>query len=335
MLELIEGWDPIGQAGAAATVGAGYGWSFAGSTIEINNTQARNGALCLRIGSNTSDLATYALSPSPVKTAGFAFKTSSVAAAQDRPIGGIVTSGGVRYRLCLAPTNDFLQLRRDNTVIWTDVEPIALNVYAYYEISVNRTSGRIIVRRNNTERVDLAEAVASDPAGVFCGSNNTKPTGYNGFTDDIYAKSDGVFLGDSAAAYVFPTSDNTPQDWVPSVGPDGFQMLNNLPPDNAQYVEGSVIGDISNYNFPAPPPVVFAVHGITTVTRGVRTGAGIEKMATQLVIGGTPYQSADYVVPQTTPAWHREIYPINPATTMPWQPADVASGFIAGFERKT
>lgn len=328
----MEGFDVYG-AGVFATVGVGSGWTSNGGNIVSGDS--RNGTFCLSTGGGTNHNSTFGLVNQPRRGLGFAAKCTSLPPGSTRGIGGFTTTSGNYINIGIPSGGSNYALYNGTTLVASLSKIAVAGVYDYIEMDYNAATGAITIRINETEEVlTTSTIVGGDINGLRFGRNSGS-VGLPGlFIDDVYVTDNGDLLGDRAVITTFPDADLLNQDWVPNPGPDGFDMLNNVPP-TADYVEAVNLGDVSDFDFPALPVTAFQVEAVMISPRWVRTAASVEEATAHVIIAGTPYSLTPVIVPQTTPIWDRFVWGENPATLTQWLPAEIQTGFEAGIERTT
>jgi len=334
--DLLEAWEPLGLINVSGL--AGYGWTFSG-TQNIVSGQQRSGTRCLEHG-GLPDFAQFPLPAGGTKSCGLAFKytTGLVPDARANPIFYFQFASGnpIWVRLNGAGV---LTIVDNTTDIAVGTTPLNVGTYYYLE-AVCTSAGNISVYLNYTGAgAPVAEVSATFPArgninifriGWFSTiSNASMPVQYY---DDIYVDDTGALYGDAAVLYDFPTGNDTPQDWVPSSG-NAWERIDNVPLDAAQYIEATVAGDTSSFDFGGYTETLFQVHGAALNVNWLRTGAGIETARQGVKVGGTDYFGTTATVPQTTAEWRRDYWQLNPATGTQWLPADFQGGSIATLDR--
>jgi hypothetical protein len=338
--ELLEAWEPL-QAGVTLSGFAGYGWTFDGSSQIITGEQ-RSGTRALRL--TTTQGAFYPLALGNIKVAGFAVKytTANASGTRANPIALFVFSVGNPIWLRFTEGGT-LQIMDDTTPIATGTTVINIGSYAYIEMVINNNTGEIDVYLNNpgggvpTPEVSATFTPRAGQVSIFrFGWLNTISSGSAStrYYDDIYVDDAGLLYGDSAVLYDFPASDGVAQDWTPSSVP-AWERINNVPVDAAQYIEATTASDVSTFGFDGYSETIFQLYGVGLIANWLRTGATAETARIGPNISGTDYFDAAVTVPQTTAEWARSYWEQNPATSSPWAPADVQTGFSASLERVT
>lgn len=331
-VDWMEGFEPL-EAGNLSTVGVGYGYTgSSGSGTQINSSDARNGSKCLRISNGSSNYQRFLLSGGTNRGVGCAVKYTGTPAYFE-PIVGFF-DGSDWYGVGIN-TAGVLCVFDGNSVQDTGTVPLTASVYYYVEFSFNTATGAYTARLNESDDVltgtmSTAGTISSIQFGYH---TNVGGVGTVRFVDDAYSTSDGSLLGDRTVDYRFPTADGSNQDWTPATGGDGFDMIDNVPVDAADYVEASTAADVSDFDFGAMGVTAYEVEAVMLIANWLRTGATSETARTRVNIGGSNYPGATVTVPQTTATWARQIWDENPDTSVDWVPADVQSSFDAGLER--
>jgi hypothetical protein len=336
--DLLEAWEVL-PTGTFAPVG--YGWSF-GSTPEIVAGQQRSGTRCMFM-SGVADFATFPLSNTNEKIAGFAWKytTSPSDVARANPIAyfTFASSSPVWIRL---NGSSRLSIMFGTTQLASGTTVLNVSTYYFIELHVNRSTGNVNVYLN-FDGVGSPVAEVSANVGALTtfatfrlGWFNTISSSSNtdNYIDDIYVFNGSQPFGDSAVLYRFPVSNNTPQNWVPSSG-NAWDRIDNVPLDPAQYIEAAAANDKSNFNFAGFSQTIYQVYATQVVTNWLRTGATAETAQQGFNIGGTDYYAPPRTVPQTTAEWVRDIFQLNPATTSQWLPSEIQTGSVGSLFRAT
>lgn len=105
--------------------------------------------------------------------------------------------------------------------------------------------------------------------------------------DETTAKNNAP-LGDVRMFTLFPNADLAEQDWTCSSGVNRFDLLDNVPATNANYISAALAGDVSEFTAPDLPPNVAAVYGCTMTIRAMKNDAGTCKVFGSIVgpLGG-------------------------------------------------
>lgn len=130
------------------------------------------------------------------------------------------------------------------------------------------------------------------------------------------------FLGPVIVASLLPTADVS-LNWTPSTGANGYSILDNIGPNDAQFIQA-----------PNPPPApyvcslsdlpleVTSVRGIMTVVRAAKVDGGDGSLQNGVISAATPVSGSDRAITATQTYW-RDIFEEDPATSAAWLPAAV------------
>lgn len=122
-------------------------------------------------------------------------------------------------------------------------------------------------------------------------------------------------------------------NWTPSTGTTGYTILDNVPPNDAQYLSAPY--SVEAPNFPAAyegtlsslPIETTSVKGVITYVRAAKSDGGDGSLQVGLVSNpeeGAPVEvdGADRPITVAQTYW-RDIFEIDPATSSAWTPASV------------
>jgi len=130
------------------------------------------------------------------------------------------------------------------------------------------------------------------------------------------------FLGSCIVASLDPTSD-VALNWTPSTGANGFSILDNRPPNDAQYIQA---GDPPPAAYEATlsnlPPDVTSVRALQTMVRAAKVDGGDGNLQNSLVSGASVSNGADRAITSAFTYW-LDVFEVDPATSAPWTPAAV------------
>ena len=193
-----------------------------------------------------------------------------------------------------------------NTLLYTSPNgEIPTDAYTYLEMKIDAGSGILQVWKNgNVKVVELSGVIVGGQFNAYgWGKNNG---GGPAYLDDVYV-TDGNLLGAQRCYYLAPNADQAPQDWTPATGTDGFAMIDNTPPNPAEYITASVVGNISKFACADLPMVSANVNGmrLCSVQELASSGSG-DTVSTALIGTGT-YTGAS-VSANTLPIFYNDIF---------------------------
>lgn len=220
---------------------------------------------------------------------------------------------------------------RGASIAATSDPVVYAGAYQHFE-AVNGPAG-LEVRINGVTVVNVpyVAAVAGPVGQVKLGANSFPLTGANGINMDVddFVIWDGTglisndFVGDVKVYTRFPTSDGSDQDWTPSVGSDGFAMIDNVPPqDQTEYLSAPALGSPpdplrSTFGVGDFPEEIVAVRGVMLATRAWKTDAGNAKIQTGVRVNSSEVTGAERAI-SMAPVWYADVYEVNPETSSVW-----------------
>lgn len=188
-------------------------------------------------------------------------------------------------------------------------------------------------------RVEGLPKIEADTLGIsdtisqiFIGTRVTNTSAVHPFywKDFVVYNGDGTenndFLGTVLVVGMTPTADAA-LNWTPSTGTTGYEILDNVPPNDAQYITA-----------PNPPPAAYkcqmsdlppdvtSVKGIMTFVRAAKTDGGDANLQVGVISDptGTPATALGDNRPITiAQTYWRDWFETDPKTGDPWLPAAV------------
>lgn len=171
-------------------------------------------------------------------------------------------------------------------------------------------------------------AAAAQPGQIAWGGRNVNtdvcPTWY--LKDLVIWNGTGTyntdFLGSVLVHSLLPDSDVS-LNWTPSTGAVGWSILDNAPPNDAEYIAA-----------PNPPPAAYlatltdlpedvtSVKGIMTFVRAAKTDGGDASLQTSVVSNGDTADGANRPITIAQTYW-RDLFETDPDTLAPWLPEAV------------
>lgn len=130
------------------------------------------------------------------------------------------------------------------------------------------------------------------------------------------------FLGSVLVHSLAPVSD-VQLNWTPSTGATGWPILDNVPPNDAQYISAGT---------PAPNPYicevsdlpieVTSVKALMSVVRARKTDGGDGSLQVSAISQGDIVSGANRPITTAMTYW-RDVFETDPDTGLPWSPAAV------------
>lgn len=260
--------------------------------------------------------------------AGFSSETQSF-------LSFATTDNTIRYEIRLRP-NGGLEITRTASqivVATADFPVVRSNSWNLIETFVNVVTGEIEIRRN-----DIPVLTYTDPAPFggligIVGFPNGNPGGGGNV---CYSKNIVIYNGQGTSVNDFqgnvivtdlrPTADVTLGGWTTSSGSTAWDLLDETPPNDADYIEADdappLPAEVTFSNLPAD---VTSVRGLISITRAFKTDGGDGNLETSLSPNGVDYDvGADNPV-TTAATYYFDVSQVSPDTAAAWTPAEVDS----------
>lgn len=82
------------------------------------------------------------------------------------------------------------------------------------------------------------------------------------------------FMGEWQCMYLPPNGDTAEADWVPSTGVDEYACIDEVDPNDADYVSSTTSGDLSEYAFTDLPEDITVIRGVQVIGRLSKSDTG-------------------------------------------------------------
>ena len=339
MLLWIDGFDHYGSTANRLLEGA-----YAGaSQVTLSNLNPRTGARHARIqGGFETGLRRVFGADKTVVGIGHAFlipslptDSTSVCLASPRN-----NANAIQCSITVTSTGQLVVTdgNMDGPVLATGPVSVVPGSYQHFEcrLTLEGTTLSVEARLNGVTVLNasgLEVTVPGPMAQVLIGCSGQGTFGFPAFmaVDDLYAwdgegTANNDFVGDKKVYTAFPTSDGAEQEWTPSVGSDGFAMLDNVPPQDAiEFLSaeiGGSGGERSSFGIDDFPAEIVSIAGLMTATRFWKTDAGDARTVVSVVSDAVEEPGAEHAL-SISPRWYHDVFEVDPATGTPWTLADV------------
>jgi hypothetical protein len=333
-----DGFDHYGSVVAYLTQGP-YA-AVSGVTLTTADPGPRTGLRCARVsgGFNTGLRRVFG-GDVDVAGVGFAFVLPSLPSDNNSVCLASFRDGGNNptASLMVGSTGQLILKAGSGvgTVLSTSDPCVLAGSYQHFECRYEEATGSFEARINGVTRISVvgAAVIAGPTAQVQIGTSGQGTFGYPAYmgVDDLYAWDDSSggaadFIGDKKVYTRFPASDGTFQDWIPSVGADGYAMLDNNPPNDAvDYLTALNVGsaeDRSEFGIAPFPVEVVSVAGVVIATRLFKTDAGDAKVQVGVISGAAEALGEEHAL-SMAPTWYHDVFETDPNTATVWSLAAV------------
>lgn len=146
------------------------------------------------------------------------------------------------------------------------------------------------------------------------------------WNDDGDANND--FIGPASVETIFPVADTAVADFTPVGDSDGFDCIDNVPPDgDTTYIAGANEGDVSEFELGTLPPETEIIKAVYIPFLGKLEDAGIGNAQVSLVSGADVSLGPDTVLTTAYTYWGG-IHDVDPATGLEWTKAGLEAALV-------
>jgi hypothetical protein len=200
------------------------------------------------------------------------------------------------------------------------------------KISISDASGTIGLYVNGVSKLSAtgldtkgsaSESTVSQIEHLVAMSDTTAG-GYTYLKDLVYwdtsGSSNNDFLGDVSVVTLRPTADSS-LTWTPSTGSTGWNLIDELPASDADYISTATTG-ANVFDLEDLPPEYVGVKALVSIIRMNKNDGGTAKVQVGLLSGGDEDTGADRPVTSAPTFWY-DISEQNPDTASAWTPTAV------------
>jgi hypothetical protein len=339
MLLWVDGFDHYGGDELNLTAGGSYSEVTEGSTndVTIVTSQFRTNthSLCLD-ANNASDtigaLVRKAFPNGALTQFGVGFAVYLPFLPATTPEQQVVFrdfNNADQFDVRIATTGDIQVVKGDGTVLGTTASP-AITAAAWHHIEVytviSQTVGivkvwvneELVLDLSGLDNVNTSLVECSQLAFITKGKFSAAATGA-WYIDDfyIYDTSGSINntgpIGDLSATLLVPTADTTEADWTKSTGTEGFSLIDETTPNDADYVQSATAGDRSDYDMTDLNSDITYVAGLFAHVRALKTDAGGAELKITIQQDSSQSSGDNQSITTAGKWWFQEIE-IDPAT---------------------
>lgn len=332
---LIDGFDLYNGLDAA---NGGLGCKWTGSSGWMAMVAGRFGGQALGyVANNVTASATRALDvPLGSFGFGFAWKCDGVSSQSNyvyKAFLNLLHSAATasHFMLGVTATNQILIHRGDGVLLGSSAPNVfVVGTWHYLEVSgtIDDLAGAVRIKVDGVTIMDLTgldtrngSPTTIDAIRLVPNPGAATPRSQFVF-DDLYMVDAFATLGERRVETVRPIADTADKDFVPSTGTDNFAMVDDVTANLADYVQGSVVGDLDLYEFGDLSSSPATIDAVQTSLFALKTDAASRNIAAVIDLSGTRSQGSDHALAATTMK-HEEIFPTKPGGAS-WDASAVA-----------
>jgi hypothetical protein len=217
---------------------------------------------------------------------------------------------------------------KEGTVLGESSGPVlTANAWNHIEAYID-SSGNAEARVNGATVATVTGAAFEAIAQVQHVGQGTNFSGLKWYIKDlIYWDDSGSqnnnFLGSCQVLDLTPMSDDVFSGWTLSAGSTAWTILDDAPPDNANYIAAdNTLPAATVHGLTNLPPDVTSVKGVMTMVRAQKEDGGDGQLQNGVVSGSSTGLGTDRPI-TTAPTYWYDIFQLDPATSLPWTPGAV------------
>lgn len=317
MLLWMDGFEQYGaKARMLEGVGGGAAWSEADTEWTLSSANPATGTYHARLtataGGGTAELRRALGVASQVCGFGYRFSVDDLPANESyvrndeslslvefRDIANVA-----HCRVCLGTDGGIYAVRGD-TLLGRSDPVVAPGGYHHFEAKckIDNTTGYIEVRINEVTVLNLTGIDTQNTANAATGQvviaelgDVTDAGSQFGFmdVDDVFAWNDDAtdventvvdFVGDKGCYFLKTNGDTAEADWTKSTGVTGYTLLDEVPPDDTDYIADTTGAARSIFDVEALPGNVAEVIAIMPVGRMRKEESGSVSVRMGVVVG--------------------------------------------------
>lgn len=202
------------------------------------------------------------------------------------------------------------------------------------KIYLHDTAGTVDVRINGQPFMSITnvDTLSTDWTHISFGGAVSANAGSwyltNLFIWDDSGSVNNDWLGERIVYTIFPDADTADADWTLSTGSDGYNLINDVPPDgDTNYLESATAGDESIFGLQDLPVAGVSISGIQVFAHAKKDEAAEASiLAGPVTSGGTKIYPADaFLATKDQYLYTFNVTETNPDTSAPWTASDLAA----------
>jgi hypothetical protein len=344
MLLFADGFNHYGST--VADMLAGYWAAFetvAGSTVTLSPAQARTGTRSLLTangGINNGNVgARFTLGRTAITCGlGTAVYLSSLPGANAQVAMQFRDNANTPIlTLCLQSDGSIAARKGDKTgtVLAISDSVLTAGTFNFIEAKAvfDTVAGSVQIKVNDVTKILIGSLNLGSVGAAQCYIGLTANGAPDTYWADLFAWDDSgslnnTFIGPQRILTRFPTSDTAQADWAKNGAGTGYGCINNVPQDgDTTYLGAATVGNKSDFGIASLPPELVTIAAVVVPAMARLDNAGIGNLKMSLVSGASVAAGSD--VPLTTGyAYYKNVFEIDPATSLPWTKAGLEAALI-------
>lgn len=324
---------------------SGQAWAAAGSRFTLSTDNPRTGTHCLRMTPDAGGSGCRRVFGAPLSEVflGIAIYVHTLPSKEFEGSATYLFSirdqaNNQQFTIVLG-TDGALEARRGATVLGRTVPIIGAGAYQHielYAVAGNGTAGAIEIRVDEVTKLNLTGIDTVTSASVefsqwafgYETGGGTDIDFADAYCNDTVADGSGCdsFIGDCKSSWREVNADTAQADFALSAGVSGYALLDDIPPNDAEYISTASSTARSDFGFVNGPGNESEILTARPAVRAWKDDAGTCEIAPSIVSNGDDATVTSQPL-TTAPAYYDSNVPIDPDTGVPWTPAALNAAF--------
>lgn len=333
---------------------SGQAWAQVDGSFQLSNVNPRTGAWHLRLPTTVSAAVARRVFGEPLTEVlvGYAFSCSSLPNSESHGTTGGGLDGTILFsfqdqtnaRQCrlMLGTDGAIELRDNSTgILGRSLPCIGAGAYQHievYALAGDDDDGAIEVRVDEVTRLNLTGITTTYSGnnefsqvlfGCELGGGDANYDFADSFCNDTVDDGSGcnTFIGDTKCGCLMVNADTAQADFTLSSGVSGYALLDETPPNDADYIDTSSTAAESDFGLENGPANLTEILTVRPFNRAWKDDAGTCTIAPSMKSAGDKAAVDDQPI-TTAPAYYDSNVPVNPDTGVPWTLTNLNSALL-------
>jgi len=135
------------------------------------------------------------------------------------------------------------------------------------------------------------------------------------------------YIGELQVWPLFPNGDTAEADWLKSTGTDGYALIDENSPNDADYIYSTAVNDLSEFDLEDLPPEITYVRGLGIHARMSKSDSGAAFVKIGMKSVAATSDAAERPV-TTIPTYWRDTIDVDPNSGARWTRASLNAGWL-------
>lgn len=135
------------------------------------------------------------------------------------------------------------------------------------------------------------------------------------------------YIGELQAMWEVPNEDTAETDWVASTGTDEYAMIDEVDPDDADYIYSDTAGDLSEFALTDLPEEITYIRGLDIVGRMSKADAGSAMVKFGMKSVADVTDSAEFPITVEPTYWRKQVN-VDPDSGARWTRASFNAAWV-------